>query len=97
MSSNENEKNYHTSAAAMVVAAAEKSGLLKEVAETLCFIDKNPGGPEAVMCRACMIRDDLAEAFDDHVCLPAITLEGIYGDGFGLDPYTDAELAPYLA
>ena len=32
--------NFHCNAAALIIAAAKKSGLLDEIAEALCFIDK---------------------------------------------------------
>ena len=33
-------ENSHNTAAALIVAAARQSGLLREVAEVLCFIDR---------------------------------------------------------
>ena len=88
------DTNFHTNAAALIVAAAKKSGLLETVAETLCFIDKHPN--PVVGCRACELRDALAGAFDAHICLPAITLESFYGEGFCTPPYSETELTPYL-
>jgi hypothetical protein len=41
MSTSEEVKN-HTNATALIVATAKKSGLLREVAEALYFIDKYP-------------------------------------------------------
>jgi len=84
----------HPTAAGLIIAAAEQSGLLREVAEALRFIDTTPA-PE-VYCRTCWLRDQLAEAFDDHTCLPAVVLESFHGDGIGIGPYTDLELKPYL-
>jgi hypothetical protein len=37
--------DYHTNAAALIIAAAEKSGLLKDVAEMLCAFDKGLAHP----------------------------------------------------
>jgi hypothetical protein len=86
-------KNRHENAAALIVAAAKKSGLLNEVAEALCFIDKTSN---IFDCRACEIYERLAEAFDEHCCLAALTLESFHGEGICVGPYTDAELTPYL-
>jgi hypothetical protein len=94
MTTYEKVKNRHINAIALIVAAAEKSGLLKEVAEVLCFDDQNPN--PAGDCRACELYERLAEAFDDHTGLAAGVLESFHGEGFTISPYTDAELAPYL-
>ena len=88
--------NFHSNAAALIIAAAKKSGLLDEIAEALCFIDKteNP----SFDCRACELLDDLAEAFDEHAALPGITLEKFHGDGAANIPrYTEEELKPYFS
>jgi hypothetical protein len=90
-----NQYSYHESAAGLIVAAAEKSGLLEEVAEALCFIDKHPN--PAGDCRACELLDQLAEEFDAHTCLPGTVIEGFHGDGIAIGPFTETELAPYLA
>jgi hypothetical protein len=79
-------------AAALLVAAADKSGLLASIAEALCFINKHPD-PDYRMRE---LQDALIDAFDGHVCLPAITLEDFYGEGFDVGPLGAAELAPYL-
>ncbi len=94
MTTNEEVKNHHTSAADVIVAAAKQSGLLNEVAEALCFIDKHGEIDHPGM--ACALYDELAEAFDDHTCLAVIMIEGFYGEGFCFGPFTEAELAPYL-
>lgn len=87
-------KNYHTNAAALIVAAAEKSGLLKNVAQALCFVDtfKNPAGD----CPVCAIVEELTGSFDALILEPASVIEGFYGEGVEVR-FTDAELAPYLA
>jgi hypothetical protein len=92
----EQEKKVRISAAALIVAAAEKSGLLREVAEALCFFDKHRGdvipcacdGPDALL-------DALADAFDDHICESAIVVESFFGEGIDVI-VNDAEVAPYL-
>jgi hypothetical protein len=92
------EAKNHVSAADVIVATAKQSGLLDAVAEALCFIDKHRvNGHEEKGGITCALYADLAEAFDDHVCLPAIMIEGFYSDGIAVGPYTEAELAPYLA
>jgi hypothetical protein len=91
--------NFHTNAAALIVAAAEKSGLLEAVAEALCFIKKHPlptGECCNGLCRACAIRDDLADRFDDHICSAPIVLESFHGGGIAVGPFTKDEIAPHL-
>ena len=88
-------KDVHTNAAALIVAAAWKSGLLKEVAEALCFFDKHQPPFD---CAACGLYEKLAEAFDEHTGLTGIFIEGFYcSEGLVIGGYTEAELAPYLA
>jgi len=86
------DKKIHTSAAALIVAAAEKSGLLREVAEALYSfnhilptpIDNCPHDcPAEALCNA------LASEFDDHICTPGIVMESFFGEGF-------APAAPYI-
>jgi hypothetical protein len=67
--------NFHSNAAAMIIAAAKKSGLLDDVAEALCFLDKNPTQSD---CGACELLDDLADAFDEHACFAIGTLSQFY-------------------
>jgi len=92
MTKTEEVKNY-TSAADVILAAAKKSGLLEAVAEALCFIDKHSSDHPSM---ACALYEELADAFDDNVCLPALTIEGFYGEGMDIGTFSEAELAPYL-
>jgi hypothetical protein len=88
-------KNYHTSAAALIVAAAARSGLLKEVAEALRFIDKtdNP----TFGCRACGIVEELTDKFVDLSGTPASVIEIFHlKHDVSVGPFTETELAPYL-
>jgi hypothetical protein len=80
--------NFHTDAAALIVAAARKSGLLADVAEALCIISKHPN--PSFGCPACDILDKLADEFDDHVCTASIVIENRYG---GIPQVTDDEVA----
>ena len=83
----------HT-AAEVILAAAEKSGLLREVAEALCTFDQRimPTSASARaaegLCRA------LASEFVD-ICTPGVVLECDFGEGF-TPICSDADLAPYL-
>ena len=81
----------HNNAAALIVAAAEKAGLLREVAEALCFFDKSANP----LC-ACALRDEIVEQLDDLICTPALVMESFHGEGFSPRPPSDAELEPYL-
>jgi hypothetical protein len=83
----------HNNAAALIVVAAKKSGLLNEVAEALCFINKTSN---IFDCRECEIYERLAEAFDEHTGLTVGVLESFHGPGVGVGPFTADELAPYL-
>jgi hypothetical protein len=92
-------KDPHDNAAALIVAAAAKSGLLKEIGEALLFINKYPtlnGDCCNCSCRACELYERLAEAFDVHCCLAQGVLASFHGDGVDLDSFTADELAPYL-
>jgi hypothetical protein len=51
--------NFHDNAAALILAAAKQSGLLDEVAEALCFLDKDPTQSD---CGACELLSDLGAA-----------------------------------
>ncbi len=91
--------NLNTNAATLIVAAAKKAGLLGAVAEALCFINKHslPAGECCDgLCRACAVRDALADKFDESICTPAAVLEDFYGDGVAVGPFTKDEIAPYL-
>jgi hypothetical protein len=84
--------NFHT-AAALIVSAAEKSGLLDDVAEALLFIDKRPIPEDD---RAGAIRDYFAGRFNEHICTPASIVEDFHGDGIAIGPFTKDEIAPFL-
>jgi hypothetical protein len=88
------EEKIHINAATLIVAAAEKSGLLREVAEALCYF--NQQSRPTADCPACALRDVLADLFDDHICTPGEVIEAFYGEGVCPSPLSDAELAPYL-
>jgi hypothetical protein len=79
--------NIHTSAKALILEAAEKSGLLREVAELLWFANKHSSPP---LSRALL--DRLTDAFDDHICLPAIVAEDLYGDGVDISPWRPSDV-----
>jgi hypothetical protein len=93
--------NFHTSAAMLIVTAAEKSGLLQEIAQALRYADKThydmPDGTVArEFCFACALREELIDAFDEHICLASIVLESFHGEGFVPHEASEEEIAPYL-
>jgi hypothetical protein len=93
-----NQEKIHAQAADVILAAAEQSGLLREVAEALCCFDRWPvpsHSPLNGWHPSFVLRDTLAAAFDDHTCTPAVVMEDFYGEGFS-PTFSDAELAPYL-
>jgi hypothetical protein len=81
--------DIHTSAQALIIKAAEKSGLLREVAELLWFANKHrhPSG----RCAVCELLDQLTEAFDDHTAMAGAAAENIYGEGLAIWPSPDEE------
>ena len=83
--------NFHTSAAALIVAAAQKSGLLADVAEALCIVSKHPSPTSG--CAACDILKRLADDFDEHVCTAGMLIEDRYG---GFPEVTGDEVAAFL-
>jgi hypothetical protein len=92
-----NSPDYHTNAAALIVAAAAKSGLLKDVAEVLCAFDKRTDVCCNLNCSACLLLENLVDAFDDHTCLAALTWEGLTSEGVEVPECSKEELAPFMA
>ena len=88
------EEQIHTNAAALILSAAGKSGLLDEVAKALCFFNTTPN-PSAG-CRACALRDALVGAFDECICTPAIAVESFHGEGVSPPPFGAVELMSYV-
>jgi hypothetical protein len=75
------------SAKRLIVEAAEKSGLLRSVAELLWWADKysEPHAPKELLAQ-------LADAFDEHICLPlAVGENAAGGEGLCIDPHGEAQ------
>jgi hypothetical protein len=91
--------NFHTNAAALIIAAAKQSGLLDEIANALCFIDKVPN--PSFDCRACELLSALTDAFDKHVgddSLADDTVGQFHGESWeGFPQYSEEELRPYFS
>jgi hypothetical protein len=85
-------KDYHTNAAALIIAAAETSGLLRDVAEALYFSNEHPDCCNGPSCLACGVLDKLADDFGEHISVGY----DFYSEGFCLPSVSDAELAPFL-
>ena len=82
-----NMREIHHSARALIIAAAEKSGLLEEVAELLWFAEKHSPPMDCVVCE--LLRQ-LTEAFDNHVCLAGRVAEEMYiCEGLSISPHPD--------
>ena len=78
------DTDFHSSAKALLVEAAEQSGLLREIAELLWFASKHEQPPG--WCPQCELFERLADAFDDHTTLPDTVGEAVFGGGIeGLD------------
>ena len=88
--------DIHTSAKQLVIKAAEQSGLLQEVAEFLWFTSRLK--MDDGRCLACELVDELAEAFDDHIVLPHVFAERVFGEGLCILPKPDeaAEVAAFI-
>ena len=94
-------KNYHTNAAALIIAAAVKSGFLDEVAQVLCHNSKH-SFPYSSANPADQLVDDLVELFDNNCTLPASALKCSWMDGENLDilnydfkTFPDDVIAPF--
>ena len=90
-------KNYHVNAAALIIAAAEKSGLLDDVAQALWFISKNrkPLGED---CPACEILETLTNDFEQHGGAGSYVVDSIWGGGqehFCIKSFPEAGLAKF--
>jgi hypothetical protein len=82
--------NFHNNAAVLIVAAAERSGLLRDVANALRQSREIPVDEK---CLADGVLAELTENFGEECRLPGYDF---YGEGFCVTEYEDAELAPYL-
>ena len=94
--------NCHSNAAALIIAAATKSGLLEEVARALYAFDNHYEPPSGVCCNfncgPCELLSDLADAFDAHACLPDRTWESLTCEGCAVPvPESPERLATYTA
>jgi hypothetical protein len=86
----EEKFDFHNNAAALIVAAAQRSGLRRDVANALrCSQDVSRDGS----CLACGVLDQLTENFGEHCGSPGYDF---YGEGFCVTQYTDAELESFL-
>jgi hypothetical protein len=94
------EISFHKNAAAMIVAAAEASGLLRQVANALrqnmeiAFADDRQNS--SLTCLACGwggVLEELAENFGEYCSLPGYDF---YGEGFCVTEYSDNELTLFL-
>jgi hypothetical protein len=89
--------NFHSNAAALILAAAKMSGLLDSVAEALRFIDKDCG-PQSD-CPACELLSYLTDAFVDVVDDDRVgaSVEQFFGESWeGFPRYSEEELRPYF-
>ena len=89
--------NFHSNAAALVIAAAKKSGLLDgQIAEALCFIDKtrNP-----LLIAGHVNRSTISPKLLTSMRRPPVSLwKSLRGEGGANIPqYTEEELKPYFS
>jgi hypothetical protein len=82
-------QRVHNNAAALIIAAAEKSGLLRDVANALHYSSSS----DNPVCLACGVFEELTEQFGEYCTLPGYDF---YGEGFCISEYSDEELRPYL-
>jgi hypothetical protein len=84
--------DFHNNAAILIVAAAQRSRLLRDVANALrCSRDIPDGG--AGLCLACGVLEELIENFGWHCGHPGYDF---YSEGFCVTEYSGVELASYL-
>jgi hypothetical protein len=97
--------DIHHSAKALLLEAAEKSGLLREVASLLWWADKLQHAPQEVksgVCPACELLNQLTDAFDEHIAEPytaaasALKLSEGFGDYAPVTPEDKAEAAAFV-
>jgi hypothetical protein len=95
---------YHSSAAGLILCAAQQSGLLESVAKMLLAGDKwREEGirPQLPMhgsdCVACELLQELTDAFDEPTCLPGSVWEDLFGGDAGVPEYSKEELEPYMS
>jgi hypothetical protein len=101
------DNDIHNSAKALIIKAAEKSGLLEEVAGMLWWANKLEQDPQSPAlccscgtCPACELLSDLTDAFDAHICCPgdaverALSCEAI--DPSPVTPEDKAEAAAFI-
>jgi hypothetical protein len=87
---------YHSSAAALILCAAQESGLLKNVTEMMLARDKyTEEGIHVSDCPQCELLRLLTEAFDEPACLPSDVWSEFYY-GTDMPSYPAVELKPYL-
>jgi hypothetical protein len=81
---------YHDNAAVLILAAAKRSGLLRDLANALRQSRDIPGDEK---CLACGVLDELTEEFGEECRDPGYDF---FCEGFCVTQYPDAELTPYL-
>ena len=70
--------NYHTDPRLLILEAAKRSGLLREVAELVWFADRHG---TAEWCPMCILIDELTDAFDAHIGMSATVGGHVYVNG----------------
>lgn len=70
--------NYHTDPRLLILEAAERSGLLREIAALIWFRERHG---TAGRCPQCELLEELTDALGEHICEPAIVGERVYGNG----------------
>ena len=88
--------NFDTDPRQLILEAAEISGLLREVAALIWFVNKHePTGRNAGRFPQRELLEELVDAFDDHIGTAHSVVEGVYvgsqGDGPDITPATGTE------
>lgn len=74
--------NFDTDPRQLILEAAELSGLLKEVAALIWFVNKHePTGRNAGRFPQRELLEQLVDAFDDHIGAPSSVVEHVYFGG----------------
>ena len=86
-------RDVHQNAAALIIAAAMKSGFLDAVAQALCASSKHPAS-DCPVCLQCMLVEELVAVFNDSIVLPANMLERIW-EVCNFERFPEEIIAPF--
>lgn len=75
---------FHTDPRELILEAARRSSLFKEVSAYMWFITRNP--LDHVTCPMCQLLEDLTDLFDKHVSTRGVSIENLYAPSDCMPP-----------